>query len=56
MKRITFTADERGCIHQIYADEVVEVYIADPNVARDRVYCWNSLQIGPGTVDEEIGG
>jgi len=47
MKRASFTMDECGLIHRIFADEEVEVYLVCPSAPRDRVYRWSALLVGP---------
>ncbi|MFT8247274.1 hypothetical protein [Roseomonas sp. BN140053] len=56
MNRITFTVDENGHLVRICADQEVEVFIVAPNVPRDRVYRWSSLQVGRSAVEDEVGG
>ena len=56
MTRMAITIDARGEIAAICADAPVEIYIVAPHVPHDRVYLWQSADIGPEHIRAAIGG
>lgn len=53
--RIAITLDRNGHIEAICADELVEVFIVDPNVPHDRVYKMGNVEIGPHFLRYAVG-
>ena len=55
MNRITLTLNEHGEVVRICSDEPIEIYFVSPHTPHDRVYIYNSVNIGPQHVHAEIG-
>lgn len=56
MNRICFVLNKNGELDSIAADSDIEIYIVAPHCPRDRVYLYQSADIGPEHVRKLIGG
>jgi hypothetical protein len=56
MNRICIVIDKNGDITDIAADTEIEIFWVAPHCPRDRVYKYESAEIGPEYVRKWIGG